>query len=77
MKITYNEIHGKMVNDWTELRQTAETRLTMIRLHKQSIETITQANNDHVKKAHQMESEVKPKLFKSIKICLQYNLHIS
>lgn len=62
MKTTYNEIHGKMVNDWTDLRQLAETRLTMVRLHKQSIDTLTKSNQNHDEKERQMESEVNTNL---------------
>lgn len=57
---TYNEIHGKMVNDWTKLRRLSEDRLTRILLHEQSIETLSKCNQQYFEKAQQMESEVRP-----------------
>lgn len=59
MKISYHEIHGKIVNDWTELRQVAENRFTIIRMQEQQLGTITESNEKYVENVQQMESEVK------------------
>lgn len=58
MKTTHNEVHGKMMNDWTELRLKAEARLITIRLHEQTIETLTRANEDQLDKINELDSTV-------------------